>query len=248
MHGARLLIIIIGIFAGSLSWAEEAEPKPGMVIVEPPTVTKLSAEGNYELTPYLERRGDWGFTASIGASSYSPINYEPDFLADDFKNVYKPFYMPMMELMFSVKRNLSFGSLGVEFGGGYYKNISDSDAVDSELQLIPVRIGAVYYMDHSENAHYVPYVAGGAYMMIYNESQANSSVNGNTQVAPYIHGGMAFSLERLDPSAARLSYEDSGLQNTYGYVEVSKMFAANTASDPDFEDTISFGLGFRLEF
>lgn len=231
-----------------MSWAEEPEAKPGMVIVEPPNVMHLNSEGNYDVTPYLERRGTWGFTVAIGANSYKPINYEPNFLAEDFENVYKPFYMPMVDLMFSVKRNLDIGSLGVEFGAGYYKNISDTDAVDSELELIPIRLGIVYYMDHSEKANYVPYIAGGAYIMTYKEDQANSSINGNTQVAPYAKAGMAFSLERLDPSAARVSYEDSGIQNTYAYLEVSKMFAASAASDPDFEDTVSVGLGFRVEF
>lgn len=208
----------------------------------------LNKEGNYEITPYLQRRGDWGFTVAVGANSYKPVNYEPNFLAEDFENTYKPFYMPMIDLMFSVKRNLSIGSIGVEFGAGYYKNISDTDAVDSELQLIPLRLGAVYYMDHSEKATWVPYVAGGAYIMTYKEDQANSSIDGNTQVAPYAKGGLAVSLEGLDPSAARVSYEDSGIQNTYAYLEVSKMLGAEAASDPDFEDTVSFGLGFRVEF
>ncbi len=219
-----------------------------MVIVEPSNVITMEKEGVYELTPYLERRGNWGFTVAVGASYYSPVNYEPNFLDESFESVYGSF-APMYELTFSVKRNLSFGSVGGEIGGGFYGNDSSTDAVESSLQLIPIRLGGVFYMDTlTANARFVPYVSGGAYIMLYKETQANASFNGNTQLAPYVRGGLAFGLDWLDKTAARMSYEDSGIQNTFAYIEIGKMFAGSGATDPDFEDTINAGAGFRIEF
>lgn len=220
-----------------------------MVIVEPSNVVATQTEGRYELLPYLERRGDWGFTIGIGASSYQPVNYQPDQSVLAFDEVYKAFDVPMAELTFSVKRNYKFGSVGGELGVGFYKNDSDNDQLDSSLQLIPLRLGGVFYMDAlAANPVFVPYVSGGAYMMMYKETTGSVSFNGNTQVAPYVRAGMAFGLDWIDKDAARVSYEDSGIQSTFAYLDAGKLFASGGTKDPDFEDTVSVGAGFRIEF
>src|SRR5262245_12577415 len=103
MRHLRLLIYVIGILQSGLSLAQQAEPsseytgKPGMVIVEPTDVISTKIDGDYKLVPYLERRGRWGFTASVAYSSYEPINYEPDFVADEFASIYETTDMPMIE-------------------------------------------------------------------------------------------------------------------------------------------------------
>jgi hypothetical protein len=243
MHRARLLIIIIGIFGCVLSHAQQ------MVTVEPDNIIQAAENGRYLLKPYLERRGDWGATVSIGASSYTPVNYQPDFLVGEFGDVYHFPSVPMIELTVVAKRNLTIGSVGAEVGVGFYSNDSANEDVDSTLQLIPIRLGASYMMDAlSSEPYFAPYISGGAYIMLYKESDPSRSLSGNTQVAPYVRGGIAFSLDWIDRDAARISYEDSGIQKTYAYLEASKMFAAGGTADPDFEDDISFGLGFRVEF
>lgn len=263
MHRLRLLIIVIGIFQSGLSLAQESSiaigeektpkeftGKPAMVIVEPSAIITSEKEGEYALLPYVDRRGDWGTTFSFGYSSYEPVNYEPNFLQVNYEDVYSAPDVPMLELTIAVKRNLSFGSIGGEIGVGVYVNDSDAPAlVNSELQLIPVRVGGVVFLDSfRKEPLFVPYFSGGIYTMIYKETLLGNSFNGNTQIAPYINGGIAIGLDWLDRLGARISYEDSGIQTSYAYAEARKFFQPGGAEDPDFENDISWGAGVRVEF
>jgi hypothetical protein len=258
MHRLNLLIIVIGAFCGALTYAQDeisedgGSPHKGMVLVEPTNVLTTSTKGVYLLKPYAERRPRWGTTFGIGYSTYEPVHYEPNFApTEHFGDVYLTPDVPTLEAQFTVKRNLSFGSLGMELAVGIYRNTSDIDTaiVDSTLTMYPVRLGAVFALDVLASEPFiVPYVAGGLYTVEYREEQGSSSHNGNTQVAPYVNGGLAFSLDWLDRRAARLAYEDSGIQSTYIFAEARKQFPSGDASDPDFENDISFAGGVRVEF
>ncbi len=230
--------------------AEEEANKRGMVLVEPINVIISENEEDFSLRPYRERRPRWGITTSLGYSSYEPLNYEPDFVAADFSEVYSNPTVPMIDILFSVKRNMTIGSLGVEFGAGYYEVSSfDKSYGDSSLNLIPARIGAVFAMDAiSANPIFVPYIAGGVYTMVFNESLGGNSHTGNTQAAAYFHGGVAFSLEWLDRYSAIIAYRESGVQATYAFVEAQKYMPAGAAADGDFSNDISYSGGVKLEF
>lgn len=257
MHLAELLIIVIGIFCGTLASAEVelsedgGSLKPNMVFVEPTNVNTVKIDGEYHLKPYLERRHDWGSTVSFGYVYYEPVNYEPNFATGSFGDFYKKDDMPLVEAQFTVKRNLSIGSIGAELAVGAYSNGSDVPitVVDSTLSLYPVRFGANFTLDAlGPEPYIVPYVSGGLYTMVYKESQATASKNGNTQVAPYFNLGAEFMLDWIDRRAARIAYRDSGLEATYVFLEVRKMMASQSSSDPDFSDEINFAGGLRVEF
>lgn len=221
-----------------------------MVTVEPKTVVETQVEGEYRLVPYEERRGKWGATVAIGYSSYEPVNYEPNFVAAEFGDIYTVPDLPMVELQITAKRNLSFGSLGGEIAVGFYQNDSDKPAlILSDMQVIPVRLGGIFFMDLlTKDNMVVPYGMGGAYVMIYEESVSGSSLNGNTQVAPYFGGGLAFQLDWIDKNAARVSYEDSGIQHTYAYAEAKSFVNTGDELDPNFGNDFTWGAGFRVEF
>lgn len=258
MHRASLLIIVIGVFFSVFAYAEDeietnddgGSTKPGMVLVEPTHIVATSVEGEYRLESYRERRKRWGGTVGIAYSTYEPINYEPDFVARDFSDVYTSPEMPMIELSVSVKRNFSFGSLGGEVGVGVYTNESDNLQLgDSTLTLIPVRAGAVFYLDMiSAEPTFVPYIAGGVYTMVFKETLEGVSKNGNTQAAPYFNGGIAFQLDWIDRQAARVAYEDSGIESSFFFLEVRKQMASANAADKDFSNDVSFAAGLRSEF
>lgn len=238
-----------------LAYAEDEEretdaAKRGMVIVEPVNVIVSETEDDYALRPYRERRPSWGVTTSMGYSSYEPLNYEPDFVAANFSDVYSNPTVPMLEIMFGVKKNMSIGSLGFELGAGYYEASSyNKDYGDSTLTLIPARLGLTFTMDAlSADPVFVPYIAGGAYSMIFKESLGGNSHDGNTQVSIYAHGGIAFSLQWFDRFGAITAYRESGVQATYAYVEVQKYVQAGAAADGDFSNDISYAGGLKLEF
>lgn len=224
--------------------------KRGMVIVEPVNVIISENELDFKLQPYVERRPKWGFTAGVGYSTFEPLNYEPDFVAADFTDVYGNPTVPMIDLMFSVKRNMAAGSLGIEFGAGYYEVSSKDKAFgDSQLTLIPARLGAIFALDTlGKDPLFVPYFAGGVYTMVFNESLGGNSHNGNTQASFYAHGGVAFSLHWLDRYNSIVAYRESGVEATYAYVEAQKYMKAGAEADGDFSNEISYSGGIRLEF
>lgn len=221
-----------------------------MVLVEPDNIVRTSVEGEYKLKSYKERRNRWGGTVSVGYSSYEPINLEPDVGAAAFDEIYTTPDLPMIEIAAGVKRNFDFGSLGGEISVGVYTNKSDETTFgDSTLNLYPLRVGGVFYLDMmSSEPLFVPYVAGGIYTMVYKESLPATSLNGNTQIAFYGNLGIQSSLDWIDRAAARVAYESSSIQSSYIFVEARMQTGSAKASDPDFSNPIAFAAGLRVEF
>lgn len=222
-----------------------------MVIVEQMSANTTEIKEEYSLLPYRERRPKWGTTFSLGYSSYEPVNYEPDFVTANFSDIYSSPDMPLIELTVSVKRNFSIGSFGVELAAGIYENKSDDTTLsDSSLQLIPIRLGLVYYMDAiGPEPHFVPYVGGGAYTMMYKEELVGgTSNNGNTQISFYGHAGVAFQLDWIDKVGSRIAYQESGIESTFLYAELQKYMSSSAEADGDFSNDVSYAGGLKIEF
>lgn len=253
-----LITVLIGISCPILSHSEDIpsideKPKPGMVVVEPTNLTKVQDDGSYNLVPYGERRGKWGVLFGLEYSTYEPYDYEPNFIALDYKDVYGAPEVPFLEVQFGVKRNFSIASLGLEAGVGVFKAESKENLVDltnSTLVLYPIRMGFTLALDNlfSDEPWVVPYVNGGAYTIFFRESQASASFNGNTQVAPYAIGGLAITLDWLDRRSAREAYESSGIEASHLFVEARKYFGNDVEKDPDFETDPVWGAGIHVEF
>ena len=220
------------------------------ITVEHAPVLSIQVEGQYQLKPYRERRPAWGKTFGVAYSTYAPTNMEPQFIQANYSDVYDSPDVPNIELNFAFKKNSPVISWGAEVSVGIFQVSSlDENLVNSSLQVIPVRVGAILLLDSlTPEGYFVPYVSGGAYTMIYKEDNNSVSVTGNTQVAPYFTAGMAFSLSWIDKHAARTSYEDSGLENTYAYLEGRSFLPAGGDKDPDFSSDINFAGGFKVEF
>jgi hypothetical protein len=249
------LVLYIGIFCSVLNAASE-EPDPeylqknGLVYVEPENVVQKIKNEEYSLLPYRERRPRWGFVIEAGYCTYEPTHLEPNFSQKTYKEVYGTPAMGMLELNFTFKRNFSAGSLAAELSGGNLQNSnSDSAFVGSNITMTPIAFGGGFYMDNIwSEPYFVPFVTGGLYTMIYKESLGGNSVHGNTSVAPYVNGGFAIQLDWIDKHHARVSYQDSGIQSSYIYVEGRKYFSSSSKKDPDFSNDIALAAGFRVEF
>lgn len=237
---------------------EHPESAPNEYIeVEPKLVYPTDVRGVYYLVPYRFRRPSWGKTFGLGFSSYNPKNYEPDFVAATFDDVYGNASMPMIDFLFSVKKNFVIGSIGIEAGIGYYRSSSKSSvdvagvptAVDSTLNIYPIRIGGIFTMDNLFYEPFVaPYASAGVYSMFYRESRTTASFNGNTQISPYYAFGALAQLDWLDRAAAREAYEEAGVESTYVYLEARGFIQSKNAKDPDFSSMIHFNAGMRVEF
>lgn len=263
MHRVFLTLVFIGIFHSGLSHSSEIPavdelPPPGKVIVEPTHVNETSTGSDYELQPYDQRRGDWGVTVGLDYNSFEPENYSPNFVELAYGDVYDRPSLPNVGFEVAVKRNFSLGSLGMEFGFSTFKvdamqELIDQQITDSSLSLYMLRLGAQYNMDRifSKTPHpfLVPYVAGGLYTVFFRETNASTSFNGNTQVAPYATAGIAMSLDWLDPDASRSGYQESGMESSFLFAEVRQLFETQDDSDPDFTtDVPTWGVGIKVEF
>lgn len=205
---------------------------------------KCDCEYTY-LSPYVQRRGSFGFTVAVGYSSYTPTNYKPDFVVNEtMSDYYSSPETPLTELTLGFKWNNSLGSISLDFGAGYYVNDGSDGA---RLTLIPVRGGATLALDNlGSEPNIVPYGTIGAYSVIYEESLASQKVGGNTSVGLFYAGGVQFALNALDQDSAIASYDDTGLENTFLYVEARSFIASDDI--PDLGAPIQLGGGLKLEY
>lgn len=247
-----VVTIVMSTWSYSAFSEEESISNPsGMVEVEPIFIEYSRTEGEFQLLPFRERRSNWGNQFSIGYSRYTPYNYTSEMSAFGFDEAYGySSEMPLIEIQYTLKRNFIWGSLGAELGVGYYQNSSDIEAIDSELTLIPVRLGATLILDGLTRFPYIaPYGTVGAYTMVFNETQdGENTFEGNTQVAPYFSFGAQLNLDWLDPISSRQGYEENGIQATFLYIEGRKFIASSADRDKDFENDIEPNAGIRMEF
>ena len=252
MNFLCFLVLYIGTFPSVLNAEPDFEEleKNGLVYVEPNHVSQVRVDGEYKLEPYTKRRKTWGVTFSIGYSTYEPINMEPSYSQFPYDEVYGKPTLGMLEGRFGVKRNMDVGSLAFEvIAGGMTNDNTDENFVGSKLTINPVHIGAAFYLDSMGDEPYlVPYVSGGGYVMIFKETLYGNTDRGSTMIAPYVSGGLALQLDWIDRRAARISFEDSGIQSSYIYGEARSYFASSSKKDPDFSNNVTFNGGVRVEF
>jgi hypothetical protein len=199
---------------------------------------------NY-LKPYSERRSTIGFNLAVGYSSYSPLDYKPDFVVNNsFDNYFGAAETPLIEVTLGPKLNMSFGSIALDLGAGYYNN---ENRDKGNLKLIPVRAGATYAMDNlSRDPVLVPYASAGAYVVYYEEKLASQKVGGNTSPGLYYAGGLAIQLNWLDETSASIAYDETGLENTFLFAEGRSFVLAGNV--PNLSSEIQWGAGLRLEY
>lgn len=222
----------------------------GWVVIEPINVLPSDSKNVINIIPYKYRRKKWGQTISLAYSSFYPKGLESNLGALTFDDIYsKNATSPMIEVQLTFKRNLFLGSFAVEIGAGFYANKSNSELVESELEIIPVRLGANFVADAIFDTPYVaPYVGGGGYIFKYKETQGTTSFNGTTQAALYSTIGINVSLDWLEKRASGMAYLDGGIETTSIFLEARKYFASSDEADPNFETDWDGQAGLRLEF
>jgi len=246
--GFTLLLIMAPFVRAEESERDPDLPPKGYVHVEQSDLVKPKLpERDFKLKPYAERRGHWGVNIGFAYNAYNPSNYEPNFSGTDFVSEYGVPRSPLLEFQFTVKRNFSFGSVGLDFGGSNYYNAGGDG---SQLKLYQMRVGGIFYLDtlFSDSPLDVPYASVGAYVINATETLNDNSVHSVTTPAPYVTVGAQFTLDWIDSVGAKAAYETGGLQSTFVFVEVRSYFASSNESDPNFGASFSPGGGLRVEF
>jgi hypothetical protein len=225
----------------------------GLVEVESSGVVVSSDKSSYNLYPYKYRRKKWGELYSVNYSFYKPRYFQSDYANPaqfSFEDVYGDPAMPLIELTYSYKWNFILGALCAEMSYGMYTNNADETiAGDAQLELQMIKVGAKYIMDNIFLEPIIaPYVFGGAYMLLYDETQAAASLNGTTQAAPYWGAGVMLQLNKLEKRAAVDGYVENGTENTYIFAQARQFMESAAEKDPDFSTDIDFDVGLALEF
>jgi hypothetical protein len=232
-----------------ISTEEQAEQN--LVEVEPNNILPSDLATSYGLVPYNVRRQRWGQLYSVNYSFLNPVNFQSDVTGIlDFDTAYGSAESRYIEFAFCYKWNFALGSLGAETSYGTYSNDGESSLIgDAKLNLQYIRLGARYTAD---NIFYepkiAPYFLGGIYEVLYKETQSNITTDGTTFPAPYYGAGVLLQLNWLDKNAAIDSYTESGIENTYIFLEARRYLASNKDADPDFSTDVDFGFGLSLEF
>lgn len=250
-------LIFFGFSACFLeAWSEEqavelASDKETWVIVEPSKFVPSDVSADISLIPYRLRREPWGLQVSGGASNFSPINYEPNFLQGSFDTVYEGGGFGAIDVQLSIKYNFSLGAISLDVGVGNYQVTSVNPDLDTKLNVMPLRIGFSYYLDRLFFEPYVvPYASVGGYVMNYSEELLDSgtSVKGFTQIAPYSAAGLQFQMNWIDSRSATNAFAESGIENTFLFAEARTYLASFAPADPDFETDLFVVGGLRIEF
>lgn len=224
----------------------------GLVEVEPTQILPSDLSYSYVLVPYRVRKKTSGTMFTLSYSLFEPKNYESFYIAKsvaDFSTLYGSATTALVEMIFTKKWHFKIGSIGYETSYGIYANDSNTDVLTSKLSLSLARVGLKYMMDNiSPEPYFVPYIAGGAYVAIYDETQSALSNKGNTSPAMYYTFGALIQLDFIDKDAAKNAYLDAGVENTFWFIEARQFLASSVEKDPDFSTDLNFNTGLSLEF
>jgi hypothetical protein len=218
---------------------------------------KKNCKCEYNLgTAYRDRRDHFGSLIGVQWGAYAPTNYQPSFTTQSYNNYYGGQQSGSIELSIIIKWNTPLGSIGPAITGGIFTATHTDSSVNPNItttfSVIPVTAGIMYALDTLFKEPYVvPYVVGGMYTGIYNESVGGLSVKGNSAFAPFYSVGAMFQLDWIDPEAHESGYLDYGMENTFLYVE-GRSFMQATSVNPninsDFSTPIQIFAGLRTEF
>lgn len=200
--------------------------------------------------PYREHRGTHGFMFSVNYENvmldrYVSVIDNTTFYQDMFGETEFPVY----NLNLSYKYNFALGSLTANFGVGYGSIKEDATGVEHTLSLTKYMVSGTYIMDALFAEPYVaPYGTFGVMRLGLTEANPTQSVNGNIDMLYFMQAGLLIQLNWLEDGVARRSLVESGLENTYLDVFVSKYEPSSDINDPDTSTDYMLGAGLRLEY
>lgn len=113
----------------------------------------------------------------------------------------------------------TMGIGGTHFSGRLLMNDPNALCIDkATLTLAPAYLQCSYLFHYAREQKLIPYLGGGLDAWGYLENKAGHSVKG---VKYGYHGlaGVRFLLDWLDPQAAKSSFQEYGVENTYLVLE-----------------------------
>lgn len=201
-----------------------------------------------------ERKSDISFSAGLNVDMIIPDKFRSRLDSGTYDQVFDSDPLPLIQVEMGPKLNTRLGgfSLNGLFG---YGEVSGRDLSGLNRKLIMQKMGASlsYTLDTLFDEPYLaPYASVSLSTLKWEESRSNSGKtetnSGETDVALGISAGLLIQLNWIDPQAAIVAQNTSGLENTYLDLYLSQHNTSNSVSDANFETDVNFGAGLKLEF
>jgi len=222
--------------------------KDNKVIVEPRNIIPVTSTGKMEMVPYRDRRTKWGQILGVSYGLYTPSNYKIDQVPESFSEFYPVPVLGLLSVEAVFKRNFDLITMGIFGSVGYFNTTSDVPGFDAQLTIIPIKLGFILEIETLWREPWVvPYVHGGIYSTIYEETGDFTTLSGTTLLAFYMSGGLMFQVDWLDDHSAREGYVSSGIENTFIFIEGNFMSNSIQEQDPGF-GAIYASAGMKVEF
>ena len=232
-------------------FTEEELRERNLVEVEPNNILPSDLSSQGALVPYKVRRPRWGLETGVAYSTFHPSSYSSTFVSPAIQSFDSVFGEdPMLEFYMNYKFNFSLGSLGLVGSYGSYSNEADDISNGTPtLDISMIQLSAKYIVDNVFfEPKIAPYAGVGMYVAKYSEEENGNENGGNTAPAPYYYFGALFQLDWLDQAAAVDAYTESGIENTFLFLEARQYLASSEAADPDFSTDFNLAGGISLEF
>lgn len=202
-----------------------------------------------EEVKFSERR-KW-YSIVFGAN-YSPIEtkkFRSNYDGFTYSELYGSSPMPYMQISVGPKFNTSFASMSFEgiFGQGFIEDTR----VDEKRSLTLMKkgiVGTIYLDGIFKEPYVVPYGSFEAYELDYTDKAPDETRKGTTDITTGYSFGMLLQLNWLDPHPAEYARRNYGLHNTYVDLFLTAQNTSQSKDDPDFQTSISWGAGLKLEF
>ena len=223
----------------------------GIIIASTLNILPSDLANKGALVPYSVRRPLWGLEAGVTYSTFHPTSYASNFISTallDFDNAFGE--DPMLEFYLNYKYNFSLGSIGMVASYGSYSNeVDDTSFGTPTLDITMLQLSTKYIMDNIFfEPTIAPYLGVGVYVAQYSEEENGNENGGTTSPAPYYYIGALFQMDWIDRYAALEAYSESGIENTFLFLEARQYIASSEASDPDFSTDFNINAGLSLEF
>lgn len=247
-----LLLISLNVFAED-EIVEDLGPNDGTIeIVYPPSPE----------VEYRNRRENWSILFGIGVDNILPNKFVSPLSGENYKDIYgSNNRVPLTQVSLGTKFNTELGSFGAEFLGGY-GTLGGTDSLGNDRTLEITKYGGsvIFILDTMFAEPYVaPYVSGSGFILSYVDksnnqitntetSEAGTRKSGTTGIISALTAGALIQLNWIEKDTAYNARSSYGLNNAYLDVFASQYNSSSKSSDPQFQTSMNWGAGIRLEF
>lgn len=198
---------------------------------------------------FSERRKSYSIIMGFNYSPLETSKFRSELDAFTYSELFGSSTIPFVQGQIGIKYNTLIGSVSLEgiIGDG---TVTDSRSGEKRtLHLFKKGGATAIYLDTLFKEPYVvPYGAFQFFELDYEDKGEEDNTKGTTEVSTGYTAGLLVQLNWLDPDPADFARRNHGLQNTYLDLFISALNTSQSKNDPDFQTSLTWGAGLKMEF